>query len=231
MTVKLIWITPDADKLVGYMARVSNLNAKIEDDTSKLIQYLISHKHWSPLEMVSVCLEIHTTRDITRQILRHRSFHFQEFSQRYAEVGQVEPSLREARLQDHSNRQNSLPVIDDDNLKFVWENYQKDIWRHSSQLYYMALQRGIAKEQARALLPEGLTETKMYMSGTLRDWLHYLEVRLDHGTQREHRVVAEKILDVLTSHCPTIIRAAKSGGFTFGDVKDGEYHAKDSGKD
>lgn len=215
MAAKLIWVTPDADQLVGYMARVSNPAAKPEDDATRLIQYLISHEHWSPLEMVSVCVEIQTTRDIARQILRHRSFHFQEFSQRYAEVGQVEPALREARLQDPSNRQNSISV-DSKELQRWWGVTQEAAWKESVALYRRALEMGIAKEQARALLPEGLTETKMYMSGTLRDWIHYLRIRTGNGTQREHVLVAEEIFAVVAGACPVVVRSAFPGRFEQG---------------
>jgi thymidylate synthase (FAD) len=235
MTANLIWITPDADQLVGYMARVSNSAARPEDDSTKLISYLLSHKHWSPLEMVSACVEIRTTRDIARQILRHRSFHFQEFSQRYAEVEQTKPPLREARLQDPKNRQNSLSLNLNDPKDYdtsnKWNDLQEVVWNNSYLLYNSALELGIAKEQARALLPEGLTETKMYMSGTLRDWLFYLETRLDAGTQREHRMVAKEILGLLTGACPTIILSAKQGGFAFGAEPTGEDQANHDRKD
>jgi thymidylate synthase (FAD) len=226
MTAKLVWITPDADNMVGFLARVSNVNAKPEDPSTNLIRYLLEHKHFSPFEMVSACVEIETTRDIARQILRHRSFHFQEFSQRYAEVGQVKPSLREARLQDPKNRQNSLPVEED---IFDWDETQNVVWQTAYEGYQYALECGIAKEQARALLPEGLTNTKMYMSGTLRDWLHYLEVRTGNGTQREHQSVARDVLNVLTDVCPTIFGAAQSSGFNFGSGKAGEDKIKDGG--
>lgn len=215
MSASLVWITPDADKLVGYMARVSNPAAKLDDDSSKLIAYLISHEHWSPLEMVSACVEIETTRDIARQILRHRAFHFQEFSQRYAEVGQTEPSLRPVRLQDSKNRQNSIEV-DDPELAFWWELRQRAHYEHIMRTYNEAIRSGIAKEVARAILPEGLTNTKMYMAGTMRDWLHYLRVRTGNGTQKEHQLVAGEILAVLEAACPAIFQAAKQGGIDFG---------------
>jgi len=176
--------------LVAYCARVSNPSNQNNTETNeKLIKYLINNQHWSPLEMVSVCLEIETTRDICRQILRHRSFSFQEFSQRYAEAN-LGVSLKEARLQDTKNRQNSIELLDNENtndLKELWELKQSEVARLSEKTYQWALSRGIAKEQARAVLPEGMTVSRMYMNGTLRSWVHYLQLRTGNGTQKEHR--------------------------------------------
>jgi thymidylate synthase (FAD) len=200
--VNLVWATPDAEKLVAYMARVSNPSATLEDDSSKLINYLIKHKHWSPFEMVSACVEINTTRDIARQILRHRSFSFQEFSQRYAEAQGFEKS--ECRLQDTKNRQNSF-VTTDTELQQAWDKIQQNIITTAEAHYQIALGLGIAKEQARKLLPEGLTTSKMYMTGTLRSWMHYLDIRTGVETQKEHREVAEAIKAELLPVFPTVL--------------------------
>lgn len=187
---------PDAEKstqdLVAYAARVSNPSNQNNKETSeKLLKYLIKHKHWSPLEMASACIEIETTRDIARQILRHRSFSFQEFSQRYADPTQdLEFVTREARLQDEKNRQNSIST-DDDDLKRSWEVKQQQLIHECSLAYKWAIENGIAKEQARAVLPEGLTMSRMYMNGTIRSWVHYIELRTANGTQKEHMEVAE----------------------------------------
>jgi len=202
---KLIWITPNADKLIAYMARVSNLNANVDDDSSKLIAYLIKHKHWSPFEMCNMCVEIETTRDITRQILRHRSFHFQEFSQRYAEIDQG-TIFSNPRLQDYENRQNSIETFDEDIYEF-WHNLQKDIWNSAYSAYKQAINEGIAKEVARKLLPEGMTKSKLYMNGTVRDWIHYINVRTDDSTQLEHRHVAENIKDIFNENLPQVAKA------------------------
>ena len=205
--VKLIWATPNGEDLVAYMARVSNPSNQNNKETSaKLLQYLVRNKHWSPFEMVSACVEIETTRDIGRQILRHRSFAFQEFSQRYAEVNQFETG--ECRLQDTKNRQNSL-LNEDRELADVWEKGQQKLIQDSTQLYQWALNNGIAKEVARKVLPEGLTGSRMYMTGTLRSWIHYLQVRLDPSTQKEHREVAEKILVALQKDFPNILEVTK----------------------
>ena len=198
--------------MIAHMARVSNPNATVDDPSDKLIKYLIDHKHWSPFEMACACVEIETTRDIARQILRHRSFHFQEFSQRYAEV-EEEPILRQARMQDPKNRQNSiqlkdaLSLDDEDSVNFVWNRSQKLVYTTAQTLYKQALDDGIAKEVARALLPEGLTPTKMYMQGTIRDWIHYIDIRTGPETQYEHRVVAGEIFQLLKTEIPTIIKA------------------------
>jgi thymidylate synthase (FAD) len=175
---------------VAYAARVSNPSNQNNNDTAeKLVRYLIKNQHWSPLEMVSVCLEINTTRDIARQILRHRSFSFQEFSQRYANASQLGFELKEARLQDTKNRQNSFET-DDLALQAWWEQYQNKVLEVCKDAYAFALDKGIAKEQARAVLPEGMTKSRMYMNGTLRSWVHYIQLRTDKATQKEHRDVA-----------------------------------------
>jgi len=180
---------------IAYCARVSNPSNQNTSLTSeKLIRYLIKNQHWSPFEMVNVCLEIDTTRDIARQILRHRSFSFQEFSQRYADASQLGFEPREARYQDTKNRQNSteldLNVDDDRRLAYQWELIQNDILKRIKETYGWALEKGIAKEQARAILPEGMTKSRMYMNGTLRSWIHYIQLRSANGTQKEHREVA-----------------------------------------
>jgi thymidylate synthase (FAD) len=175
--------------IVAYCARVSNpANQSNTETNEKLINYLIKNNHWSPLEMVSICLEIETTRDIARQILRHRSFSFQEFSQRYA-VADLGFEQKEARTQDKKNRQNSIPT-DDEELKSNWASQQNDVAVKAMEVYQWALQNGIAKEQARAVLPEGMTVSRMYMNGTLRSWVHYIQLRSGNGTQREHQEVA-----------------------------------------
>lgn len=207
--VKIVWATPDIDDMVGYMARVSNPKAKLGDPSAKLIQYLIDHKHWSPLEMANVCVEINTTRDIARQILRH-DFHFQEFSQRYSEAPEF-PLFAVPRLQDKKNRQNSLHT-EDKNIHTEWKGLQEAVWSTCWLAYQGALKLGIAKEVARKLLPEGLTQTKMYMNGTLRDWIHYLGVRTSVETQLEHRQVANEILAVLEGSCPVVLQAARQAG-------------------
>ena len=182
----------DIQDLVAYCARVSNPSNQNNSETSaKLIKYLIKHKHWSPLEMVSACLEIETTRDIARQILRHRSFSFQEFSQRYADpTKDLEFVIREARLQDEKNRQNSVEV-DDPKLQQEWNTLQEMVIEDARAAYQWAISKGIAKEQARSVLPEGLTMSRMYMNGTLRSWVHYIELRSANGTQKEHQEIAK----------------------------------------
>lgn len=181
----------DIQDLIAYCARVSNPSNQTNMETSeKLIQYLAKHKHWSPFEMVSACLEIETTRDIARQILRHRSFSFQEFSQRYADpTKELDFVYREARLQDTTNRQNSIET-DDDELQRNWEKWQDVIITQAREAYEWAIANGIAKEQARAVLPEGLTVSRLYMNGTIRSWLHYIELRSANGTQKEHMDIA-----------------------------------------
>lgn len=193
-------LTPD--EFIAYCARVSNPDNQNNTQTSqKLVNYLIRNEHWSPFEMVSVTMEIRTTRDIGRQILRHRSFSFQEFSQRYAVATQM-VTEREARLQDNKNRQNSLQT-DDAELKEWFNQAQVDSVERAQILYKLALEKGIAKEQARALLPEGLTMSVMYMAGTLRSFLHYVKLRVANGTQREHMDIALKARDVLVKHFPS----------------------------
>ena len=195
----------DVQDLIGYCARVSNpSNQSNTDTTERLIQYLIKHKHWSPFEMVSACLEIETTRDIARQILRHRSFSFQEFSQRYADPTQeLDFTFREARLQDTTNRQNSIEV-DNDYLKERWEEEQASVLLRVKQAYKWAIDNGIAKEQARVVLPEGLTVSRLYMQGTIRSWIHYIELRTGNGTQKEHADVAKACAVELTKIFPMI---------------------------
>ena len=181
----------DAQELIAYCARVSNPSNQFNSDTSeKLIRYLVKHQHWSPLEMVSACVEITTTRDIARQILRHRSFSFQEFSQRYADpTKDLKFVTREARLQDPKNRQNSVEV-EDQLLQNEWFRSQQRVIYAAQREYEWAIKNGIAKEQARAVLPEGLIESRLYMNGTLRSWIHFIELRSGNGTQKEHQLIA-----------------------------------------
>ena len=202
--VKLVWSTPGGDWNVAYMARVSNPDNQSNPEYTKLIGYLMKHKHWSPFEMVNACLEIETTRDIARQILRHRSFSFQEFSQRYAVADGYE--YAEARLQDNKNRQNSIDVQDKE-LQRAWNELQIDVLVAAKRSYEAALNMGIAKEVARKVLPEGITTSKMYMNGTLRSWLHYISVRTDPSTQKEHRIVAEQCKEVLQKEFPKVMEA------------------------
>ena len=193
----------DAQELVAYCARVSNPSNQLNTETSeKLINYLIKNSHWSPLEMVSACLEIETTRDIARQMLRHRSFSFQEFSQRYANpVKDLEFVTREARLQDPKNRQNSIESKNE-TLENEWTQIQLDLIENSKKAYNWAIENGIAKEQARAVLPEGNTVSRLYMNGTLRSWIHYIELRSANGTQKEHMEIAIACAEVVTSIFP-----------------------------
>ena len=196
----------DAQDLIAFCARVSNPTNQMNTETSaKLIKYLIKHKHWSPLEMVSACLEINTTRDIAHQIVRHRSFAFQEFSQRYANPQDMEDAFtyREARLQDPKNRQNSIEV-EDDALQIAWGKKQKEVIDRCREVYNWALSEGIAKEQARVVLPEGLTKTRLYMNGSLRSWVHYVELRGGHGTQKEHMDIAHTCAKVIAEIFPII---------------------------
>ena len=197
----------DVQDLIAFCARVSNPSNQLNTQTSeKLIRYLVKNSHWSPLEMVSLCLEIETTRDIARQMLRHRSFSFQEFSQRYADpTKDFDFVLREARLQDTKNRQNSVEVEDTlygDNLKEQWKWYQQDVLNAAKKAYDWAVAHGIAKEQARAVLPEGLTVSRLYMNGTLRSWIHFIEVRSGNGTQKEHMQVARACAEVIAKVFP-----------------------------
>ena len=197
-------INMDVTEMVAYCARVSNPSNQTNTETSeKLIRYLIKHQHWSPLEMVSACLEINTTRDIAHQIVRHRSFSFQEFSQRYANPQDMDDTfeVREARLQDPKNRQNSIPIADIE-LQLWWDAQQKHIIEIAKTTYDNALSKGIAKEQARAVLPEGLTKTRLYMNGTLRSWIHYIELRGGHGTQKEHMDIAHACAEVIADIFP-----------------------------
>ena len=193
----------DAQELIAYCARVSNPANQFNTETSdKLIRYLVRHQHWSPLEMVSACLEIRTTRDIARQILRHRSFSFQEFSQRYANpVEDLSFVCREARLQDPKNRQNSVET-DDRMLQIEWERAQQRVIYAARREYEWAIANGIAKEQARAVLPEGLIESRLYMNGTLRSWVHFIELRSANGTQKEHQEIAKACAHVIATVFP-----------------------------
>jgi thymidylate synthase (FAD) len=198
----------DAQDLIAFCARVSNPSNQLNTETSeKLIRYLIKHKHWSPLEMVSACLEIETTRDIARQMLRHRSFSFQEFSQRYADpTKDLDFVLREARLQDTKNRQNSVEIsgltLTEQNLIEQWKWKQQDVISAAQHAYEWAVNNGIAKEQARAVLPEGNTVSRLYVNGTLRSWLHYCELRMENGTQKEHREIAKACAEVISKIFP-----------------------------
>lgn len=221
MKVKLIsWSKPsrdmydegiyDVQELIAFCARVSNPNNQFNTETSeKLIRYLIKNQHWSPLEMVSACIEIETTRDIARQILRHRSFSFQEFSQRYADpTKELNFTLRTARLQDNKNRQNSididLSIPDNRELNDIWIEKQQSVIRAAREAYTWAVSNGIAKEQARAVLPEGNTESRLYMNGTLRSWIHYIDLRASNGTQKEHADIAISCAKVIAEVFPMI---------------------------
>ena len=198
----------DAQDLIAFCARVSNPSNQFNSGTSeKLIKYLINHKHWSPLEMVSACMEITTTRDIARQILRHRSFSFQEFSQRYADpTKDLDFVIREARLQDPVNRQNSITLdMKNDEHRFIaagWETVQNELIKKAQDAYAWAISKGIAKEQARAVLPEGMMESRIYMNGTLRSWVHFIELRSSNGTQKEHQEVALECARVIAEIFP-----------------------------
>lgn len=195
-----------AAELIAYTARVSNpTNQSNKETAPKLLRYLMRENHWSPFEMVHMTMEIKTTRDIARQILRHRSFSFQEFSQRYA-VSENINVVRETRTQDEKNRQNSI-VTDDQHLKDEWFRSQARVRNYAKKEYEGALKMGIAKEQARALLPEGLTETTLYMAGSLRSWIHYCDLRRANGTQKEHMIVADQCWDIIGQHFPDIVKA------------------------
>ena len=192
------------EDLVAYAARVSNPTNQANSETApRLLRYLMKHQHWSPFEMVSLTMEITTTRDIARQILRHRSFAFQEFSQRYASAESLGFEIREARMQDQKNRQASLETTDLE-LTDMWQEKQQELLRKTREVYSWALSNGIAKEQARAVLPEGNTQSRLYMAGTLRSWLHYCILRTELGTQKEHRVVAEQCFDIVKREFPSI---------------------------
>jgi len=200
----------NVQELIAFCARVSNPSNQINTETSeRLITYLITNKHWSPLEMVSACIEIETTRDIARQILRHRSFSFQEFSQRYADpTTNLSFVTRQARLQDKENRQNSIET-DDASLIKEWNERQLKLIEIAKETYSWAIENGIAKEQARSVLPEGNTVSRMYMNGTLRSWVHYIELRSGHGTQKEHMDIAVAIANVISSILPMAKQIAK----------------------
>jgi thymidylate synthase (FAD) len=192
--------------LIAYAARVSNpANQANTKTTPKLLEYLIKHKHWSPFEMASACIEVDTTRDIARQLLRHRSFSFQEFSQRYADVRDLSDSvvIRKARLQDPKNRQNSI-VHDDVPLHNAWEVHQNAVWQRAMQAYEWAIENGIAKEQARAVLPEGNTPSRLYVNGTIRSWIHYIELRSSNGTQLEHMELARAVAEAISKIYPKV---------------------------
>jgi thymidylate synthase (FAD) len=206
--VNLIWITPNAMDVIAYCARVSNpANQNNSKTAPKLLKYLKKEGHFSPFEMASACMEITTTRDIARQMLRHRSFSFQEFSQRYADPTiDLEFVTREARLQDPKNRQNSIPA-DNDGLEIAWHQKQREMINKASEIYKWAIDNGIAKEQARAVLPEGLIESRLYMTGTLRSWMHFVELRGGNGTQKEHMEIALQCKEVLI----------ENGGDVWGD--------------
>lgn len=206
MNVKIQWATPQIDKQIMKMARVSN-PANQHSENARLLHYCMEHGHVSPFEMASACIEIDTTRDIARQILRHRSFSFQEFSQRYADANLLGNMVeRECRMQDAKNRQNSLES-DDYTLHAEWSMEQCRVWDVAISAYNQALKNGIAKEQARALLPEGLTPSRMYMNGTMRSWVHYLKQRLDPTTQKEHRLIAAQVLEQLRTVAPITMTA------------------------
>ena len=214
MSVKLIGVTApcaghnSAEDMIVYMARVSNpSNQDMTRGDEKLIRYLIKNQHWSPFEMVNVVMEISTTRDIARQILRHRSFSFQEFSQRYADpTKDLGFDLREARLQDTKNRQNSIETGDSE-LKSEWIIKQMSVIAEAKQAYEWAIEKGIAKEQARAVLPEGNTQSRMYMNGSLRSWIHYCQLRMSNGTQKEHMEVATECWEIIRDKFPNVVAA------------------------
>ena len=205
--VKLQWATPDIDAQIAFQARVSNPDNQDNPQIAGLLNYCMREGHVSPFEMANVCMEVNTTRDIARQILRHRSFSFQEFSQRYQDVSKLGAwELRECRMQDTKNRQNSL-AAEDESLQRWWAREQERQMASAMSAYEAALAQGIAKEQARALLPEGLTPSRLYMNGTLRSWVHYLGQRLHPSTQKEHRLVAEQALAILREVAPVTTAA------------------------
>ena len=203
--VELVHVTPDAESLIAYMARVSNPSNQHNTETSpRLIRYLIKHKHWSPFEMVNMCVEIHTTRSVAAQILRHRSFSFQEFSQRYATASQLgSPVVPELRLQDTKNRQNSIEVEEEDLFLKQRIDY---LYKHAEQVYEALLEAGVAKECARDVLPLS-TPTKLYMNGTLRSWLHYCDLRCANGTQKEHKLIADQVKELIAKEFPQVYAA------------------------
>ena len=203
-SVNLVWITPHAEEVIGYCARVSNPDNQDNPDYEKLLRYCVKHHHWSVFEMASACIEINAPRDISRQILRHRSFSFQEFSQRYADVSKLPFSgYREARLQDTKNRQNSIS-LDNNPLKEDWEEMQTTILCTVESFYKKVLAKGMAKECARVILPEGLTPSRLYMSGTIRSFIHFCNVRQGNGTQKEHIEVANMVAKIFEKELPTV---------------------------
>ena len=209
----------NAQDLIAFCARVSNPSNQMNTETSeKLLKYLAKHQHWSPFEMVNACLEIDTTRDIAHQIVRHRSFSFQEFSQRYANPEEMGDMFvhREARYQDKKNRQNSVELdennLEDVRLAMVWNSYQNKVIQEAKEAYKWAIENGIAKEQARVVLPEGLTKTRLYMNGTLRSWVHYIELRGGHGTQKEHMEIAQACAKVISLIFPSVTEYVDSPG-------------------
>ncbi len=209
-TVPLIEEHPEIDSAEGfiaYAARVSNPKNQDNPESKGLVKYLIKNHHWSPFEMVQIVLEINTTRDIARQILRHRSFSFQEFSQRYADASQLGFEKREARLQDLKNRQNSVDMNEDSAIAKAWQVVQEDVLELVRESYAWALENGVAKEQARAVLPEGMTKSKMYMAGTLRSWIHYCSLRMGNGTQKEHQEIAKECWEIIRKEFPNVCEA------------------------
>lgn len=201
-SVNTVWATPDADKIMGYVARVSNPANQHNENVAGLLKYCARNAHWSVFEHAHACIEINTTRDIARQMIRHKSFAASEFSQRYADASLLGDMVwRECRLQDHTNRQNNIST-DDNLLKHTWDGMQKSVWIVATDAYERALKAGIAKEQARALLPEGLTPSRLYMTGSIRSWVTYCQVRLDPSTQKEHREVAQMVLGELRKAAP-----------------------------
>tara|TARA_Y100000004_G_scaffold190425_1_gene247539 strand:- start:1644 stop:2267 length:624 start_codon:yes stop_codon:yes gene_type:complete len=202
-TAKLVWVTPDAEQLIGKIARVSNPANEDNPNVEKLIRYLIKHKHWSPFEMASMCVEIKTTRAIAPQILRHRSFSFQEFSQRYAVATEI--NVPDLRRQDVKNRQNSIDDLPEEKVEFLQQQIDNH-YRSAMDIYNSMLDSGVAKECARSVLPLS-TATRLYMSGTIRSWLHYVDLRADNGTQLEHMQIAKSIGDILADQVPTVARA------------------------
>jgi len=202
-TAKLVWVTPDAEQLIGKIARVSNPENEDNPNVEKLIRYLIKHKHWSPFEMASMCIEIKTTRAIAPQILRHRSFSFQEFSQRYAVATEI--NVPDLRRQDMKNRQNSIDDLPEEKVEFIQQQIDNH-YRSAMDIYNSMLDNGVAKECARSVLPMS-TATRLYMSGTIRSWLHYVDLRAGNGTQREHMQIARAIGDILADQVPTVARA------------------------
>ena len=207
--IKLVWTTPSAEEHIMYCARVSNPKNQDSSNT-KLLQYCIKHGHWSVFEMASMCIEINTSRTIARQILRHRSFSFQEFSQRYADIKELQEErnrvVSDARRQDHKNRQNSIDDLDEE-IQQWFKKAQIANWDYAHNLYRKAINKGVAKECARVLLPEGQTPSRIYMSGTIRSWLHYLDLRIGNGTQLEHQEIADQIKQIFMKELPNVAEA------------------------